>query len=434
MFSEHPDICSQKKGARKDEKSSDVIRVLETNNRNDSLVQFIDNKPAVDGIHPRAQSTQQQISNISKECSAQNWEAQFIANKFTVNGNEFGNKTAVKDSHLLAQSVQQQINNIPQECGDQNYWEAPTNNIQSNYEQTTGTSADSCNFPKDHRPEFKETETVHLRRQSSCSSWGVSFVDNLDGSVYNFENELGNELDVFSLGGNDNELEAETLKSSLDTSKSWASMGVAALNFLDVHSAEFKRLDTEAENIYNSSINVDENSNKTRRIYNLRLVFYELFSGGQIPPPTLHALASSDGAFTSLSTTTLVKRTDEPPMEAKRHQGSTKSETEVGLCQLSFEYLRLIGVPNPISGVIYNMMDCVYGDLSSRECYSALDEVSKFLRGLNMDNIPSFVTQLNEIKITRHQEFEDIMSGSRGYTECSAFYCCSRWHSCDRKV
>jgi hypothetical protein len=207
-----------------------------------------------------------------------------------------------------------------------------------------------------------------------------------------------------------------------------------ALNFLDVHSAEFKRLDTEAENIYNSSINVDENSNKTRRIYNLRLVFYELFSGGQIPPPTLHALASSDGAFTSLSTTTLVKRTDEPPMEAKRHQGSTKSETEVGLCQLSFEYLRLIGVPNPISGVIYNMMDCVYGDLSSRECYSALDEVSKFLRGLNMDNIPSFVTQLNEIKITRHQEFEDIMSGSRGYTECSAFYCCSRWHSCDRKV
>jgi predicted ATPase len=114
-------------------------------------------------------------------------------------------------------------------------------------------------------------------------------------------------------------------------------------------------------------------------------------------------------------------------MEAKRHQGSTKSETEVGLCQ---EYLRLIGVPNPVCGVIYNMMDCVYGDLSSRECYSALDEAivdlqlmidkpSKFLRGLDMDNIPSFVTQLNEIKIPRHKEFEDIMSCYRRCVEGS---------------
>jgi hypothetical protein len=159
-------------------------------------------------------------------------------------------------------------------------------------------------------------------------------------------------------------------------------------------------------------------------------LFYELFSGGQIPPPTLHALASFDEAFISLSTTTLVKRTEDEHliMEPKRHQGPSTS-AEIGLCQISFEYLRLIGVSNPICCLIYNMMDCVYGDLSGKDCYSSIVEVtldltlmssnSTFLRGFSMDNIPSLVAQLNKIKIPRQQEFEDIMACYRKCVEGS---------------
>jgi hypothetical protein len=156
-----------------------------------------------------------------------------------------------------------------------------------------------------------------------------------------------------------------------------------------------------------------------------------LFSGGQIPPPTLHVLASFDGAFISLSTTTLMKRMEDEhlTMEPKRHQGPSTSETETGLCKVTFEYLRLIGVFNPICCLIYNMMDCVYGDLSSKDCYSSIDEVTldlapmssnlTFLRGFSLDNIPSLVAQLNKIKIPRLQEFEDITACYRKFVEGS---------------
>jgi predicted ATPase len=111
---------------------------------------------------------------------------------------------------------------------------------------------------------------------------------------------------------------------------------------------------------------------------------------------------------------------------SKRHQGPQKA---IGLCQLSCEYLRLIGIVSPICQLIFNMLDVIYGDFGGNECYSTMAEVvfdlklmidkpSKFLCGLDMDST-SLASQLNEMQIPRDQELQTILSCHRKCLEGS---------------
>jgi hypothetical protein len=77
---------------------------------------------------------------------------------------------------------------------------------------------------------------------------------------------------------------------------------------------------------------------KAQQMYYLGLLLYELFSGGEMPPPKLHTLAALDNSFVSLSTLTLVEKSGEEDRDlstdSKRRQGPSKSEKDVGLCVL----------------------------------------------------------------------------------------------------
>jgi predicted ATPase len=174
----------------------------------------------------------------------------------------------------------------------------------------------------------------------------------------------------------------------------------------------------------------DANKENAKRLFYLGLVFYELFSGGELPPTTLQNLASCDGAFVSLSSMALVKKcaNDDQDLSyddqdfvinTKHHQGPSASEDEIGLCQLSCEYLKFIGVTGNLCHLILNMLNAVYGDSGGDECYSHITDVtadlklmlsgpSKFLWGLNISSISSTGLQLCEMDIPREHEFQSI--------------------------
>jgi hypothetical protein len=116
--------------------------------------------------------------------------------------------------------------------------------------------------------------------------------------------------------------------------------------------------------------------------------------------------ANQNFAFVSLLTMTLVKEKDigdsSSPAEPKHRQCPSGS-----LCQISHEYLRLISVHGPLCWLIFNMLDCVYGDMSGNETYQCIADVlydlqlmldhPKYLRGLNMETCPQLAELLAEI-------------------------------------
>lgn len=177
--------------------------------------------------------------------------------------------------------------------------------------------------------------------------------------------------------------------------------GEANQNFLDIDFADVERLESDIE-----ARSCDVEVEKPRRIYGFALVLYELLSGGEKPPKVLFDLGSSAGAFVSLLTMTLVKEKDigdsSSPAEPKHRQCPSGS-----LCQISHEYLRLISVHGPLCWLIFNMLDCVYGDMSGNETYQCIADVlydlqlmldhPKYLRGLNMETCPQLAELLAEI-------------------------------------
>jgi len=167
----------------------------------------------------------------------------------------------------------------------------------------------------------------------------------------------------------------------------------------------------------------DDKKSSSRRMYYLGLVFYELFTGGETPPENLRALALCDSAFVSLSTLALANKKDgdatSTNLENKRHQGV--SGEEFGLCKSCCEYMKLVGIANPICDLVFNMLDTVYGDLSGNECYTnmayvasdlqlMIDKPSIFLRGLDMDKLSLTGLSVNEIVIPREEQFEAVKS------------------------
>lgn len=157
-------------------------------------------------------------------------------------------------------------------------------------------------------------------------------------------------------------------------------------------------------------------------IFHLATVFYFLFTGGELPPNKLKALASSPGAFVALPTQTLIEPSDEE--QVKRCHGVSGSS----LCKVNCEYLCTIGVPAALCSVILNMLECVHGDLGGKETYSRvtdiisdlqlmLDKPEVYLFGPNMNTLSMAGLQLNELTISRKEEFECIISCYNRCTE-----------------
>ncbi|KAL7483730.1 hypothetical protein ACHAW6_009383 [Cyclotella cf. meneghiniana] len=197
------------------------------------------------------------------------------------------------------------------------------------------------------------------------------------------------------------------------------------LSYLGVESACIRTPESEANCI---SFNTDPRaSNATlQRIYCLGLVFYELFSGGELPPPELVDLVSSDGAFVSLPTLTLTDNNDrhrhgnQGPLK-RRQDPSGSSSNGLGLCQLSCEYLKLMGLPGPLCQLILNMLDCVYGDFRGDESYTNIDDVAsdlrwmmdkpdKFLRDLDLEKLSVSGLEWNDCILPRDDELASITS------------------------
>lgn len=172
-------------------------------------------------------------------------------------------------------------------------------------------------------------------------------------------------------------------------------------------------------------------SSHSQQIYYLGLVFYFLFSGGENPPPALlQILASFDGAFISLSTMTLVEPNEVETqtttrLSNKRHQGPSSSKEKMGICQLSCEYLRLIGVASPLCEMLFHMLDCIYGDLAHKDCFGNISEVvddlqlltdkpSMFFQALDA-NMCSLELQLEALAIPRELEYNTLRA---------CYHCC----------
>ena len=206
----------------------------------------------------------------------------------------------------------------------------------------------------------------------------------------------------------------------LDTQDSAHQADIANPSHFDIISAKIQCHNIEKCGKYNGS----PAKESLRRMFYLGLVFYELFSGGEHPPSNLCDLALCDDAFVSLSTLTLSNtKNEEQPRDrnAKRHQGPSSSGGEVGLCGLSSEYLRSVGITSPICNLILTLLDCVYGDSSGNETYTNMSHLVsdlqlmignpfKFAQGLDMDKLSGSGLQIHDIEIPRDEELETLKS------------------------
>ena len=195
------------------------------------------------------------------------------------------------------------------------------------------------------------------------------------------------------------------------------------LDYLQTHSVEIQCYEKKERNCTLELDSSRAKLNEDRAIYYLGLIFYKLFSGGEFPSSSLYALASSDGAFVSLSKLNLVEQPDNDhniQNESKHHQGSPS------LCQMSCEYLAIIGVPGPLCTLILNMIGCVYGKLKGNDCYSNLNDISSdlnlmaekpstYLQCVNTDNFFSSGLQSKNCALSRDEEFAAVKSS---YDRC----------------
>eukprot|EP00804_Cyclotella_cryptica_P014201 CCRYP_005628-RA/>CCRYP_005628-RA protein AED:0.02 eAED:0.02 QI:105/1/1/1/1/1/2/1150/1171 len=194
------------------------------------------------------------------------------------------------------------------------------------------------------------------------------------------------------------------------------------INYLDVHSACLRSPESDPSNFLNSDLGKSEG--RLRRIYCLGLVFYELFSGGELPPPELFSLVSSYRDFISLPTLTITRKSKDDQTfktDFKRCPDPFGSREGLRLGQLSSEYLRLMGLPGPLCNLIFNMLDCIYGDFSGDESSTKMSDFTsdlqlmiekpaKFLRDLDLEKLTLSGLELNESFLSREDELESIKS------------------------
>lgn len=153
---------------------------------------------------------------------------------------------------------------------------------------------------------------------------------------------------------------------------------------------------------------------KLQRIYSLGLVFYELFSGGELPPLEMLVVESARGGnltvvsasqgegdeerpercqratfgdfATALNLNNETSRSvnrdqSNSPSRKKRSVSSTSRQcvsplTRMVLSNVSVDSLRVKGIPSALCDLICNMIDCINGDFRGNESYSEILDVS----------------------------------------------------------
>ena len=303
------------------------------------------------------------------------------------------------------------------------------------------TKLDSLSYGQD----LAEYVTVQLEEENNFDNLQdfdglLSLPDNeeLEAHLKSFEREEAATTANFTIDAPDINAESTSTCQSLERTdaneqKEMPSPTTRNINnlVLNIASAEIQYTGGKPDNR-----NGDTDNNSLRRIYQLGLVFYELLTGGEIPPKNLRAIALFTSAFVSLSTLTLGNNMsgDQTTFNdsSKRRQGKSSSGGGIGICESSCEYLRLIGIATPICNLILNMLNSVYGDLSGNESYTNMSDVAhdlqlmidkpyKFLRGLDMDKLSVSGLPIHENEIHK-KEFGALKSCyNRSITGSSEF-------------
>eukprot|EP00804_Cyclotella_cryptica_P014030 CCRYP_002508-RA/>CCRYP_002508-RA protein AED:0.03 eAED:0.03 QI:1061/1/1/1/1/1/4/164/1320 len=155
--------------------------------------------------------------------------------------------------------------------------------------------------------------------------------------------------------------------------------------------------------INNDRIDVHSVGEKRRRIHSLGLLFYELFSGGLVPmsirapsagalDAPLHPGQNQDhewipAGFERLDLVRMAKPengNDDDELYDSRGQNGTatrkKSHKPQASLNSSIETLKGLGLPYPLCDLIYNMLDCINGDLTGDDAYTEMSDVTADLQ------------------------------------------------------
>ena len=230
------------------------------------------------------------------------------------------------------------------------------------------------------------------------------------------------------------------------------------INYLNVDYAQISSNDSQSIN--NKTDPTQTNRNKQQRIYSLGLTLYELFSGGDLPPPELLVVSSPDGgSLTAISpnsaeeefglasnghssrsvdfasTVNLTDATDsfnDAQYESARNKKQslsnrdsvpstgTKRRGSQVLYSISVEHLRMKGVPGPVCDLIRSMLDSINGDFMAEESYKEIFDVSSDLKMMaekpftylyDLDVNTGLV--LDETLISRDEEFACLQCAYR---------------------
>eukprot|EP00804_Cyclotella_cryptica_P002686 CCRYP_009601-RA/>CCRYP_009601-RA protein AED:0.04 eAED:0.04 QI:400/1/1/1/0.8/0.66/6/302/1357 len=216
---------------------------------------------------------------------------------------------------------------------------------------------------------------------------------------------------------------------------------------------------------------------KLQRIYSLGLVFYELFSGGELPPLEMLVVSSSNGGdLTAISSNkvegevrrsanrngsrwndfastlevsddiSLGENTDHyeswngdyvASISNKRRSLSSRSMQALAastgpiICEVSVGCLSGKGVPSRLCDLIYNMIDCINGDFMGNESYSEIVDVtcdlqlmltkpSVYLHDLEVDKLSLTALDLNDTLFERKNECDSLRCSYRRFASGSS--------------
>ena len=189
-------------------------------------------------------------------------------------------------------------------------------------------------------------------------------------------------------------------------------------------------------------------------MYNLGIVFYEMFSGGEIPSGiTVHKSTNKltrmnecgtaikagvdghnmpyDQAGTSfldlgrgLSLSAELDKLKESLDEQRLPPKKKVSQKVSTMNSVSVEALKLKGLPTSLCDLIGNMIDSINGDLSGEESYSNMEDVrndlqlllekpNDFLHDIDIEKVSVTGLQLNESMIGRENELLTLQTSYR---------------------
>ena len=244
-----------------------------------------------------------------------------------------------------------------------------------------------------------------------------------DQMTSSFEHFALDDSNSSRANGNGHHKDVATSDSSnFSDQKNGASFCTIDPDYLNVDSVEIQHPDIKPT----SQDTKSSGENERHKIFQNGLLFYELFSGGVLPPSELHQIASYDGAFISLPTSTLVKKSGGLTTgSTKRHHGPLGYKTNTRLCDFAFEDLKLHGVTGSLCILIFNMLDCIYGDLSGIESYTSLSDVTSDLKFMMdrpefLEDLSSPDLHLHDIVIPRETQLDTIKSSYRSFVSGSS--------------